>query len=112
MNNQMVRAIHGQQTIDGYIKPRSVWIGQEARALYAAEERRRKAIGACATEWAKVTDTPKTQYWKQSIPQVLFDTLNTYETGAALIAAEAFLEHHGYVITRPSLTHVAVIEEA
>lgn len=92
-----------QQSIEKYTKPTPCFIGDSAgsRKLYAAEAKRSVLIGQCAAEWSKIMGVDKAEYWKRAIPQALYDIFDGYEMGAAVVAAEAFLERYGYTITRP-----------
>jgi hypothetical protein len=101
MIDDQTRARDALKSIDRFTSPSPIFIGESAKKLYAAEERRTKAIGDCAKEWADVVGVDRKEYWTRSIPQVLFDTLHNYETGAALLAAEEFLKRCGYSVTRP-----------
>lgn len=77
-----------------YTKPKSVSIAfsKESKRLYGLEANRSVAIKDCATEWAKVTGVEQSEFWTRSIPQVLFDTLNSFDREAAYIAAKAYIE--------------------
>lgn len=96
------RAKLAQKDLPKYTKPSNIFIGLSATQLYNLERRRSAAIRACANEWARVIGVDKAEFWTRSIPQSLYETLEQYEIGAAVIAAEAFLERYGYTITRPT----------
>ena len=75
--------------------------GKTSERLYKLEDKRSEAIKACAEEWAKLMKVPEDRYWEQTLPQALFDTLESYEVAAAAIAAEQFLKQLGWEVTRP-----------
>jgi hypothetical protein len=86
-------------------EPKRQFIGDAAKELYRLEEKRSEAIQACAHEWAKLMDVSSDDLWSKSMPQALFDTLETFDTSCAIIAAEAFLKQFGWNIERPDHKH-------
>ena len=74
-------------------KPRAYNIGRSAKTkkLYDLEEQRSQAIQKCAREWLVVVDKPSSDFWSVAIPQVLFDTLESFVGG--LEAAQAYVEY-------------------
>jgi hypothetical protein len=83
------------------VEPRRVRIGSAEEKLYALEEKRNKIIHACAEEWARIVEKAfeeKSDKWKQSIPQALFDTLESFQTDCSLVACIAFLKLHGVIV--------------
>lgn len=74
------------------------------KKLYELEEKRSQIIKACAEKWAEIAEVDKKEYWFCSLPQVLHDTLESYQTECGIIAAEAFLLRHGWTVTRPEKT--------
>jgi hypothetical protein len=95
----------GASRLDQLTPPQRVFIGSNAKRLYALEEKRSAAIKACAEEWAKLFDVPEDRYWQVSLPQALFDILENYEVAVSTIAAEQFLKQLGWNVTRPTKTN-------
>ena len=77
-----------------YIEPGSHFISRsdETEKLYRLEEKRNVAIKDCATEWAKINAVPQEEFWTQSLPQALFDLLQSFDSKAAEMAALAYLK--------------------
>lgn len=90
--------------LDKYTKPQCLFVsgdGGEGKKLYELERKRNELLAECAKQWAKIADVDKKKYWTRSVPQALHDTLESYQTECGIIAAEAFLERHGWVVSRP-----------
>ena len=85
------------------VEPKEIFVGSNSGNLYGLEERRNAAITACANAWAKVNNVDPDAFWTQSIPQTLFDTLESYSPQYSIIAAEAFLKQFGWEIGRPGI---------
>jgi len=67
--------------------------GPDTEKLYKLERQRQDIIGRCAKEWAEVMEVPESEFWKRSLPQQLFDILESWERASAVAAAEAFLAY-------------------
>lgn len=85
-----------------FVEPSEIFIGAKAERLYALERRRSEAIMACAKEWAKIRGYDDEALWVRSVPQALFDTLESYSIGGSIVAAEAFLKQFGWKVERPT----------
>jgi len=91
-------------TLGQYTPPLPLFIDGEAKKLYKLEEKRNEYIHLCANEWAVLTDTADNALWFVSIPQVLHDTLDSFQVESAIVAAEAFLKRFGWRVERPERT--------
>ena len=81
--------------VRAYVKPIGVFIVKEnAAQLYLLEEERDRAIQAAATELGKKLGHQPEQYWTHTMPEALLNTLASFDTFAAVLAAEAYLERH------------------
>jgi hypothetical protein len=70
------------------------------KKLYAAEEKRTEAIKTAAEERAALS--PGCNFWDDAVPQALYDALDSFGAPYGLLAAEAYLQVHGWKIERPS----------
>ena len=79
-----------------YVKPSSIFIPRcdESEKLYEAEAERQKIIERCARLWMDLHQISDSEFWTRGIPQQLFDILDSWDKGAAYIAAKAFVENH------------------
>lgn len=86
-----------------YIKPRLIRIErwEKTEKLYKLEAILHKALDASVREWLKVNRLTEKDFWTIGIPQGLYDLLHGYDQSASKLAAEAFLEFHGYIVTKP-----------
>jgi hypothetical protein len=69
--------------------------------LYRLEEKRDEVLEKIAVELEEIHRMKeqwepqyKDVHWGMAVPQALFDVLNSWESGAAAIAASAFLEEY------------------
>jgi hypothetical protein len=87
-----------------YRKPRRNFIGRSkaTEKLYRLEEKRSEIIKLCVEEYMKVTtsDSDPMAFWAIGMPQGLFDVLEAFDTEAAKLAAQSFLEMHGYNVEK------------
>lgn len=76
-----------------YTRPRIIMIGRsrETESLYTAERRRNDAVQAAAKKLAAVLGHAPGEYWTRTIPQALFDTLESFQREAAYLAAREFV---------------------
>jgi hypothetical protein len=74
--------------------------GKSTDRLYDLEEKRQAAIEACAKEWAKVRGVDDGRYWIETLPQQLFDIMESYDPYIAITACEGFLKLHGRKVER------------
>lgn len=76
------------------VKPHIIRINRtrETEKLYTLERKRNDAIKAAAKEYAKVMDHPAREYWSRTIPQALFDTLESFQGSSSYAAAKAYCE--------------------
>lgn len=98
--------------IDQWKKPSNIRIDrmEETEKLYRLEHLRSEAIRAAANELAVVLghDGEK-DYWKVTMPQALFDVLDSFELAASYQAAKAFVE--SYEKTHPDMFTIDVDKE-
>lgn len=89
--------------IDGFRWPDDSRIDRTraSERLYKREHERTKAIEAAARELAAFRKHDRKDFWTVTMVEELHTILDTYEKGAALVAAEAYLTRAGYTITRP-----------
>lgn len=105
MTRDQLRGQMALAKLSEYVEPQSLFVSgesREGRKLYALETMRSEIIEKCAQQWARIADVDKSEYWTRSIPQMLHDTLEAYQTECGIIAAEAFLKRHGWTVTRPT----------
>lgn len=76
--------------------------GTKTERLYRAEERRSRAIQDAAHELSAVLghDIQSGDFWRRTMPQALFDVLESSDSNASIAAAQAYLERHGFVVTK------------
>jgi hypothetical protein len=67
--------------------------GPKTKRLYMLEEARSEAIAKAAREYARVMGHDERDYWVRTMPQALFDLLDSFDVDAAHAAAEAFLDY-------------------
>lgn len=79
---------------EGYIKPRTIMISRsrETEKLYNLEDKTHTFMRECAKEWSKYLGINKGMYWKQAIPQILYDLLDSWDHKGAYLAARAYVE--------------------
>jgi len=79
-----------------YDRPRRDWARerQKSAELITLERLRQEMVKASAREWTNVMDLPGERFHGTAIPQALYDTLGSFDVGAARVAAQAFLEDH------------------
>ena len=90
--------------LDKYTAPQSFFVAEEGklgRKLYDLERKRSVLIEQIAAVWSEIAEVDKSEYWTRSLPQALHDTLENYQTECGIVAAEAFLKRHGWIVTRP-----------
>lgn len=77
-----------------HVRPRVVRVGRTKATenLYNREHDRSEAIRRAAVELAWVLDIPESEFWTRTMPQALFDTLESYEIGAGYVAAKAYVD--------------------
>jgi hypothetical protein len=87
-----------------YTEPQAFFVsgdGKLGSKLYALEERRSKLIHEIGHLWSEIAEVDRKEHWTRAVPQVLHDTLESYQTECGIVAAEAFLKRHGWTVTRP-----------
>ena len=107
MTRDQARGQAALDKLDSYTQPQSFYVsgdGKEGKKLYDLERKRNEIVGECAKQWAVLAEVDQKEYWFRSLPQALHDTLESYQTECGIVAAEAFLERHGWTVTRPAKT--------
>ena len=77
-----------------YRYPTLIRIGKEEKKLYDAEEKLHKAMIDATEALQKAYQrrgNPIEDFYKEALPQALFDLLDRFETGASVTACLAFL---------------------
>lgn len=104
MTRDEARGQTALKTIKRYVHPRPFFVPRDGNEkLYKAEEARTKALTACAKLWQETAKIDPKNYWTITVPQVLHDALENWDTAASIVACEAFLIRHGWKIERPEL---------
>jgi hypothetical protein len=104
MTRDEARGQYALKGIDRYIHPKPYFVPRDGNEkLYKAEEKRTKAIIDCAKLWQEKAEVAESDYWTITVPQVLHDALENWDTAASIVACEAFLIRHGWKIERPEL---------
>lgn len=77
-----------------YDRPRRDWARDrpKSKEFVTLERLRLEMVKASAREWMNLVDLSEEQFWTTALPQALYDTLISFELGAARVAAQAFLE--------------------
>lgn len=85
-----------------YIKPQFVRISLTASTnhLYEMENKRNEIIEKCAMEHGRILGFSKQEYWTHSLPHHLLSLLDSFDNKASEKACQAFLEFHGYTVTK------------
>lgn len=77
--------------------------GSDTERLYTEESRRGSVMERIGEEWLKLAAkfgwhpsplNKREHLYTHAMPQVLFDTLESFDTNASLLAALAFVEYH------------------
>ena len=81
-------------------EPRNIYIlrTQDTQVLYVVEERRSIAIMDAAHELGRVLGHKEDEFWARTVPQALFDILETYHP-AGEGAVRAYLRAHPDALT-------------
>jgi len=97
-----------------YNKPTTRFIPHRgAENLYKLEAKRDSAIQACAKELQRLAACASpADYWGSAIPQALYDVLASFDPGAAIIAAEAYLASDEVAQWRSLNERPALVEDA
>lgn len=84
-----------------YKKPSGVFIGRgdNTEQLYRLEEKRSQAIRAAAQSLGKVLGFDEKEFWTRTLPEELYNILESYDVDAAKVAAIAYLERHGFKVS-------------
>lgn len=69
---------------------------EKTEKLYKLEAERDRQIKLCAKEWQRLCRIPDTQFWRVVMSTQLYDILQGHDQKAAITAAKALLEYHGY----------------
>jgi len=87
-------------------KPRSLRLEERYhQKLYELERARTKAVMNAAMHLGRELATfgiwdSKEPFFARTLPQELYDTLEAFESTASCAAAAAYLEDHGYTVTK------------
>ena len=78
-----------------YTKPRLIRISRDynTKKLYELEEKLHGYLNACTEEWAILNDISLNDFYTHSLPQTLFDLLESMDLESSKIACEGFLEY-------------------
>jgi hypothetical protein len=77
-----------------YDRPKRDWARDrpKSKEFLTLERLRLEMLKASAREWLNLVDLSQERFWTTALPQALYDTLVSFELGAARVAAQAFLE--------------------
>lgn len=102
MTREQRRGLDALERIEKYVVPQPIFVAGSAKKLYRLEEKRNELMSDCAREWAKANGVPESEFWTRSLPQAMFDLLNSYQVEPVILACEAILKEMGWTIQRPS----------
>ncbi len=85
-----------------YRKPTAQFIGRSrtSEKLYNLERKVEGPLRAAARELGNLLGFKPDQLWTHAMPEALLNILDSSDAQAALLAAQVFIEKHGYTMTR------------
>lgn len=81
---------------DKIVRPRVIYLGSGGtnEKLYRLEAKRKGVIERCANELAKILNHREQDYWEETMPQALYDVLESYSPNTVAVVCKAWLEDH------------------